>query len=1142
MELSQTLLKKFVSTTTAESTEAVTTAYGTGVVNGTSKYVILDGSTVATPVSSTTDIEDGDRVLVSIENHVATVTGNMTSPSAILRTTESLSDSISAAYALITNLESTTITTEYLNATYATIDSLTAVQGSIDTLSVNKLDASTASLIYATIESLDATNASITNLSSVYASITDLDATNATIQSLSNTYANIDFSNIGSAAIEKFFSESGMIENLVVGDQTITGKLVGVTISGDLIEGNTIVAEKLVIKGEDGLYYKLNTDGITTEAEQTDYNSLNGTVIQAKSITAEKISVDDLVAFGATIGGFHIGTNSLYSDVKESVDNTTRGVYLDTDGQVAFGDDSQYLKFYKANDGTYRLEISAISIMFSSTRRSIEEVLDDTVTDVSVEYCLSASYEDAPSDDDDWSTVAPSWVDGMYMWSRVKTTKTGGVVEYSDYTCITGATGATGADGTDGKMVYATCSTAASTAAKVATTTDGDFTLYTGAVVSVKFTVTNTASSPTLNVDGTGAIPIYYRGSAITASYLAANRTYSFVYNGTQWEFLGDINTDTDTYDRTKFTGSVKAGSTITADNIIVGNSSGYHQLNTGGSFDITYPILYAMSAIGSGSTGTNNYTEISFTVTTTQSITLTAYKYVYIQGSLTGTSFTPTSTAPLIQTVPTSADGYYYICLGLAYSQTGIHLDSSHEIFMFYNGAFQSLGSSAREVVANWCYDNDTTWISGANIYTGTITADKISVTDLQAFGATIGGWTIGDTSLYNGCVSMDSTVVGTYIGTDGIRQYEDSGAYVNIQNGILTAAGVDVSGTVSSAVIKCAGSTYTAQIDSGVLKSRSLEFYESPIDAGDGYANCAIYGGKIVLSYFATDTIATGYDPDLESLNQRVEITPLGITTDGTVSTSYLAVTCSDTSQNAATINGTTVATDNFTVIKDSASMAGYYAARSDTSTSILFGIGSNGTTHGMYSATLGRWMVYSDGTDAIGMLDYLTVKDTEQYLNSGTTRRQPVCSIATAGARAAYVTTSLSSSTYRLLVRGEYGTSGTFINRYFYSDASSDVRLKTNIKDTEVAALPILNQIQMRQFDWIDTWIHQDIGPIADEMEILDPGFVNGGDYDENGDMDPKAINMLYLSSYLIKGIQELSAQVDELKAQLEELTSE
>ena len=95
---------------------------------------------------------------------------------------------------------------------------------------------------------------------------------------------------------------------------------------------------------------------------------------------------------------------------------------------------------------------------------------------------------------------------------------------------------------------YATCGTAAAEAAKVAATTPGsNFSLETGARITVKFTVTNTAANPTLNVNSTGAKAIYYRGSAISAGYLAKDRTYEFVYNGTQYEFIGDINTDANT-------------------------------------------------------------------------------------------------------------------------------------------------------------------------------------------------------------------------------------------------------------------------------------------------------------------------------------------------------------------------------------------------------------------------------------------------------------------------------------------------------------------------------------------------------------------------------------------------------------------
>lgn len=100
-------------------------------------------------------------------------------------------------------------------------------------------------------------------------------------------------------------------------------------------------------------------------------------------------------------------------------------------------------------------------------------------------------------------------------------------------------------NGTANIAHYGTCSTAAATAAKVVSLTG--FTLDTGARIVVKFTVTNTASSPTLNVNSTGAKAIYYRGSAITAGYLAANRTYEFVYNGTQWDLVGDIDTNTNT-------------------------------------------------------------------------------------------------------------------------------------------------------------------------------------------------------------------------------------------------------------------------------------------------------------------------------------------------------------------------------------------------------------------------------------------------------------------------------------------------------------------------------------------------------------------------------------------------------------------
>lgn len=361
MSLSNELIMRFVrATKDPTNNKPETTLYGTLEESGSRKYVRLDGSELLTPVESTSDARDGDRVTVMIKNHTATVTGNLSSPSARTAEVEGKLDILEAVrkYATIENLNATNVnvsgklSAKDAELMYATVGQLNATNANVD----GKLSAKEAELTYATIQKLEALEAEVDKL----------DVGSLTAEEADLRYANIDFTNIGKAAMQYFYAQSGLIKDVVVGNQTITGELVGVTISGDRLVGNTVVAEKLVIKGSDGLYYKLNTDGMKVEAEQTDQNSLNGQIIKAKSITATKISVDDLVAFDATIGGFNITENSLYSGVKSSVDNTTNGVYLDKDGQMAIGDASHYLKYYKDADGSYKLDISAKSISASS--------------------------------------------------------------------------------------------------------------------------------------------------------------------------------------------------------------------------------------------------------------------------------------------------------------------------------------------------------------------------------------------------------------------------------------------------------------------------------------------------------------------------------------------------------------------------------------------------------------------------------------------------------------------------------------------------------------------------------------------------------------------------------------------------------
>lgn len=92
------------------------------------------------------------------------------------------------------------------------------------------------------------------------------------------------------------------------------------------------------------------------------------------------------------------------------------------------------------------------------------------------------------------------------------------------------------------------------------------------------------------------------------------------------------------------------------------------------------------------------------------------------------------------------------------------------------------------------------------------------------------------------------------------------------------------------------------------------------------------------------------------------------------------------------------------------------------------------------------------------------------------------------------------------------------------------SSDIRIKTDIAKSKVNALDAVRQMEVCEFK--KDGRYQPIGIIADWVEEIDPLLVEGGGY-ENGHMNIKSIDMFYLQGYLIKAIQELSDQLDQLR---------
>lgn len=187
MSLSVDLISQFAKATKDnKKTKKETTVYGKTVEYDGQMYVQIDGSELLTPVSTTTDMVAGERVTVLIKNHTATVTGNITSPSARTGDVQSTVTKVNALNTKVNSIEAGSITSEDLNVERARIDtlesdnaviknSLTAAEANIDTLQTDnvmikenltaqsadieslkttKLDASIAEITYATIDEL----------------------------------------------------------------------------------------------------------------------------------------------------------------------------------------------------------------------------------------------------------------------------------------------------------------------------------------------------------------------------------------------------------------------------------------------------------------------------------------------------------------------------------------------------------------------------------------------------------------------------------------------------------------------------------------------------------------------------------------------------------------------------------------------------------------------------------------------------------------------------------------------------------------------------------------------------------------------------------------------------------------------------
>jgi hypothetical protein len=103
---------------------------------------------------------------------------------------------------------------------------------------------------------------------------------------------------------------------------------------------------------------------------------------------------------------------------------------------------------------------------------------------------------------------------------------------------------------------YGTCTTAEATAAKVVTLSS--YALVTGGIVAVKFSY-GLCASATMNVNGKGAKNIFIDGAAVTsttAKMVKAGDIAYFIYDGTQYQFLGTDRMEKDAVTGFSYTGT----------------------------------------------------------------------------------------------------------------------------------------------------------------------------------------------------------------------------------------------------------------------------------------------------------------------------------------------------------------------------------------------------------------------------------------------------------------------------------------------------------------------------------------------------------------------------------------------------------
>ena len=343
MGIDRSLLNEFIKITNDKKETKQTQLYGTVVTQGNSKYVKIDGSEIITPVRSTTDIKDDERVIVKIDNHMATITGNMTNPSVgndRVEFTEGKIDRFDHLFAgniTAENIAANSITSDKILAGSITTDKLMAeciISDKIaaDTIEAKHIKSDVIESEHIKAGSIEAEHIKSGIIESDHISSGTITADKIATGTITAGSGIIADGAIGSAQISSLDVaklESGTIDTSKIYIAGADGHL---QLKGNRLQvfdglGNRAVERVSVgdVNG-DGSKFGLRVRGADGETILLDENGVTSEGITDGSITNDKISED------ANIDGAKLNINSVVSKINEDGTETIQGTKIEVDG------------------------------------------------------------------------------------------------------------------------------------------------------------------------------------------------------------------------------------------------------------------------------------------------------------------------------------------------------------------------------------------------------------------------------------------------------------------------------------------------------------------------------------------------------------------------------------------------------------------------------------------------------------------------------------------------------------------------------------------------------------------------------------------------------------------------------------------